>query len=115
MTNSLNNLKRWIETSTHKESADLAAVQQDGHAVEHLTPEQRTPEVCLAAVQQYGYAVQYLTPDVLDKPNAEQFAQWLADNWESTAQQLGDKAPQWADRIIAVLETSKPETERQRG
>ena len=39
----------------------LAAVQQDGHAIQLFTEAQRTPEVCLAAVQQNGFAVWNLT------------------------------------------------------
>lgn len=39
----------------------MAAVQQNGYAVQYLTDAQRTPEVCLAAVQQDGYAVEHLT------------------------------------------------------
>lgn len=41
----------------------MAAVQQNGFAIQHLTPEQRTPKVVMAAVQRYGYVIQYLTPE----------------------------------------------------
>lgn len=41
----------------------LTAVQKCGWSVEGLTPEQRSPVVCLAAVQQCGWAVQFLTPE----------------------------------------------------
>jgi hypothetical protein len=37
--------------------------------VQHLTAEQRTPEVCLAAVRQAGWAVQYLTPEQRQRIN----------------------------------------------
>ncbi len=39
----------------------LAEVTQDGWKIQYLTPEQRTPEVCLAAVTQNGDAIQCLT------------------------------------------------------
>jgi hypothetical protein len=41
----------------------LAAVQHYGLAVQYLAPEQRTPEVCLAAVRQNGLAVHCLAPE----------------------------------------------------
>jgi hypothetical protein len=39
----------------------LAKVRQDGLAIQHVPPEQRSPEVCLAAVQQNGRAIQHLS------------------------------------------------------
>jgi hypothetical protein len=42
----------------------LAAVQQDGRALDYVPEELKTQELCLAAVQQYGYAFRYV-PDAL--------------------------------------------------
>ena len=41
----------------------LAAVQQNGGAIQYMTDDQRTAEVCLAAVQQNGGAIWHLTDD----------------------------------------------------
>ena len=64
--------KAWVESFVKTNEFDeicLAAVSQNGSAVNYLKDEQRTPDVCLAAVSRDGHAVNYLkdellTPDV---------------------------------------------------
>ena len=41
----------------------LAAVKENGYAIEYLTAEQRTPEICKVAVQQNGHAICFLTAE----------------------------------------------------
>ena len=40
----------------------LSCVTQNGYLIRHMTPKQRTPDVCLAAATQSGYSIQYMTP-----------------------------------------------------
>lgn len=52
-----------------KHIQDLAAVQKNGWAIQYLTDEQRTPEICLAAVKQRASSILYIadaqrTPEV---------------------------------------------------
>ena len=41
----------------------LAAVKNDGYALEYVSPENQTQEICLAAVKQDGYALRYVSPE----------------------------------------------------
>ncbi len=50
-----------------KNQKHLAAVNQDGYALQHVPNKLRTPEICMAAVNQDGYALQYV-PNELRTP-----------------------------------------------
>jgi hypothetical protein len=51
------------DSKTVQDLATMAAVQQDGHAIQFLAEAQRTPEVCLAAVQKRGHAIKYISDE----------------------------------------------------
>ncbi len=42
----------------------LAAVQQDGRALEYVTPKAQTEEIWLVAVRKSGHALQYVRSDL---------------------------------------------------
>lgn len=57
--------KAWAVGEQLSGAKALAAVKQDGWALQHV--KEQTPEICLAAVKQYGYALQYVneqTPEI---------------------------------------------------
>ena len=46
------------------EEEALAAVRQDGFALQHMSESLKAPEVCLEAVRQQGRALQYVPPNL---------------------------------------------------
>ncbi len=87
----------------------LAAVQRHGLEVKHLTEAQRTPEVCLAAVQQSGWAVGYLTPEQCAQPLV---SDWIMEKWEHCAELLGEERAKEVVRAILAARQGGEETER---